>query len=148
MNFATKKNVSMMIFGFLLAMFIVYGNVSLFAEPFNRLCGNNSTYYSYYYFIKLLVAATLLLLVSDQRKFGIICAGLIVALAVIAFVMLLGLRSNNLGLGIASVAFSALILASHCFYVVESRESIASARRNIVHHPTLWQCCSQCCRWE
>ena len=45
MNYTTKKNVSMMIFGFLLAMFMVYGNVSLFATPFYVYCGSNTTYY-------------------------------------------------------------------------------------------------------
>lgn len=109
MNYTTKKNVSMMIFGFLLAMFMVYGNVSLFATPFYVYCGSNTTYY---YFTKLLVATTLLLLVSNQRKFGIVCAGLIVALAVFAFVGLWESQSTFLGLRIASVAFSALILAS------------------------------------
>lgn len=88
MKYTIKKNVSMIVTGFMLAMFMTYGYVSFLTS----FWASSSTIQ---YFVKLLIAITLLLIVFRQKRASMIGAGLTIALLFISIAMTNGRYLKN-----------------------------------------------------
>lgn len=111
MSYSAKKSIHMVMFGFMLALFMSYGYVSIFAHPWPIVMDTDMSLTGYV--IKLLIGLTLLALVGGKKKAAQVGTGVIAALLAFSIIYFWGGRAltTNLGSYIACMVFVGLLAA-------------------------------------